>query len=436
MSPYDWSMAMTLRQAAPEEIEQVRLKALRRHLAHAATVPYFRDLFHKHGLVPERAQILDLRDIPLLDRREIEATPQQFVPRPAPEIVDIAMTSGTTGKPMVVPYTAADLDRLAFNEEMGFRAAGITAADRALLTVTLDRCFIAGLAYYSGLTRLGATVIRSGPGQSARQWELINRFRPTVLVGVPSFLMALAAKGKALGFTPKEAGINKLVTIGEPLRRYDHSLTLLGRDLSRIWGAELFSSYGSTEMETAACECSAGIGAHIHPELLLVEIVDEAGKVVADGKPGEVIVTPMGVSGLPLVRFKTGDIARIHRDPCPCGLNSERLGAIEGRLAQRLKVKGTTIYPEMIFQALQERKEVGPVYIEVRNAYDLADEITVIAACDDHGVSERELADLLRSRLRLRPEVKIKPKREVIAAMNADGGRKPKKFFDFRKKDI
>jgi len=432
-SDYNWQEAMTLRQSTPAEINRVRETCLRRHLKHAATAPWFRDLFNDLGLDPQRAKIEDLKRLPLLDRRTIEAAPEKFTPEPRPGIVDIAMTSGTTGRPMVVPYTAGDLTRLAFNEEMGFRSAGVTAADRVLLTVTLDRCFIAGLAYYSGLIRIGASVIRSGPGQPARQWELIERFRPTVLVGVPSFLMALAANGKKQGIDPVESGVRKLVTIGEPLRRHDHSLTHLGSDLTRAWGAQLFSSYGSTEMETAACECAAGAGAHIHPELLLVEIVDDQGREVADGEPGEVVVTPMGVEGLPLVRFKTGDVARIHRGTCDCGWNTERLGAIEGRLAQRLKVKGTTIYPEMIFQALQEVKQVGPVYIEVRNAYDLSDEITVVAGCDDPATTAKELGDLLRARLRLRPEVVVKGKKEVYAAMEADGGRKPKKFFDFRK---
>jgi len=436
MNRYLWSEALNLRQSNPDNIAEVRTKQLRRHLAHAATTPYFRDLFAKREIVPERVETKDLANLPLLDREMIEAEPARFIPEPAPAIADIAMTSGTTGSPLVVPYTAGDLERLAFNEEMAFRGAGISAADRALLTITLDRCFIAGLAYYSGLIRIGAAVIRNGPGQPDRQWELIKRFRPILLVGVPSFLMVLAEKGRAMGIDPATSGVKKLVTIGEPLRRADHSLTHLGSDLKDAWGTEIFSSYGSTEMETAACECPAGTGAHIHPELLLVEIVDESGKIVPDGEPGEVVITPMGVEGLPLVRFRTGDVARLHRGRCECGWHTERLGAIEGRLAQRLKVKGTTIYPEMIFQALQEVKEVGPVYIEVGNAYDLADEITVVAGCNSPDISEKALSDLLRARLRLRPDVRIRPIKEVSAVMSADGGRKPKKFFDFRKQEI
>ena len=430
---YDWKEAMALRRADAAAIARVRTERLRAHLAHAAGAPGYAEMFAAAGVDPATAVPGDLARLPLLDRATLEARPERFIP-PRSRPVDLAMTSGTTGRPLVVPYTKNDLERLAFNEEMGFRTAGVSDRDTALLTVTLDRCFVAGLAYYSGLTRIGAAVIRSGPGQPARQWELIERFRPSLIVGVPSFLMALAAKGRQLGIDPAACGVEKLVTIGEPLRKADHGLTPLGRDLAAAWGAALYSSYGSTEMETAACECSAGRGAHVHPELLIVEIVDEAGRPVADGEAGEVVVTPLGVEGLPLVRFRTGDVARLHRGPCGCGLNTERLGAIEGRLAQRLKVKGTTIYPEMIFQALQEVREIGPVYIEARNAYDLSDEVTVVAGCDDAAVKADTIADMLRARLRVRPEVVIKSRKEVVEAMDT-GGRKPTRFFDFRRQE-
>ncbi|MCK5231297.1 MAG: phenylacetate--CoA ligase family protein, partial [Desulfobulbaceae bacterium] len=183
----------------------------------------------------------------------------------------------------------------------------------------------------------------------------------------------------------------------------------------------------------AFCECPAAHGGHVHPELMIVEIVDDNGQKVPDGKPGEVVVTPLGVEGFPLVRFRTGDVARLHTGTCSCDWQTPRLGPIEGRLDQRLKCKGTTIYPEMIFQAAQKIRSVKAVYIEVRSAFDLSDEVKVVVGTDDRELTSRKLGDLLQARLRVRPEIEIRDHHEVIVDMEKAGGRKLKNFFDFRK---
>ncbi|MCK4838149.1 MAG: AMP-binding protein, partial [Desulfobulbaceae bacterium] len=347
--------------------------------------------------------------------------------------VDLALTSGSTGSPILVPYTAYDLERLAFNEQLSFYGAGVRSNDRLLLCVTLDRCFIAGLAYYTGLIKLGAACIRSGPGQPARQWELINRLKPSGLIGVPSFLLKMAIWGKSHGYNPKKSGIEKLITIGEPIRRPDNSLTPLGHELEEAWQGRIFSSYGATELETAFCECKAGYGGHVHPELMITEIIDAQGMPVSAGTPGEVVVTPLGVEGFPLLRFRTGDIARLHTTPCACGWQTQRLGPIEGRLAQRLKVKGTTLYPEMIFQALQELPEVKASYLEIKAAYDLSDDVHVVIGVDNPaGVEVNRISDHLQALLRVRPEISIRNRGVVQETMEKAGGRKLKRFFDFR----
>jgi phenylacetate-CoA ligase len=322
---------------------------------------------------------------------------------------------------------------LAFNEQLAFYGAGIKKNDRLLLCVTLDRCFIAGLAYYTGLVKLGAACIRSGPGQPARQWELISRLQPTGLIGVPSFLLKMAHWGKSHGYNPQNNGIDTLITIGEPIRRADNSLTPLGQELEEAWQGRIFSSYGATELETAFCECKAGCGGHIHPELMITEIVDDQGNPVPAGNPGEVVVTPLGVEGFPLIRFRTGDIARLHTTPCTCGWQTPRLGPIEGRLAQRLKVKGTTLYPEMIFQALQELPEIRLSYLEVRSAYDLSDDVHVVIGADNPAdVELGRISDHLQARLRVKPEITIKDRGVVQETMEKAGGRKLQRFFDFR----
>ncbi|MBU0729361.1 MAG: AMP-binding protein [Proteobacteria bacterium] len=424
--------AIKLRNTDPETVSAIQVELLKEHIRQAAKAPYYRNLLDSTGCNPDDfSSLADLRAIPLTDRHDLEQNPADFHAISPALMADLALTSGTTGDSVMIPYSANDLKRLAFNETIGFWGTGIRPGDRILLCVTIDRCFIAGLAYYSGLVELGATAIRSGPGQPARQWDLIQKLQPDGMVGVPSFLLRIASWARENGIDPGKSGIRSIVTIGEPVRKADHSLTALGRDLESAWGGRIFSSYGATEMETAFCECQAFQGSHIHPELMLVEIIDDQGNLVPAGHPGEVVVTPMGVEGLPLLRFRTGDIARLHTAPCSCGWQTPRLGAIEGRLAQRLKVKGTTLYPEMIFQALQEIPGVEASYIEVRSSYDLADEITVIVGADEP-IDKVTINEFLQARLRVRPDVIIRKKADVLNVMEKAGGHKLKKFFDLR----
>lgn len=429
---YDMESALVLRQSTPQQIRAIQTELLKYHLVRASVIPYYRSLFDQAGIAIASINSLDkLELLPFTTRKDIDQNPHQFGLSTEEEICDIALTSGTTGVPVTIPYTASDLQRLAFNEAVAYYSAGVCREDRVLLTVTLDRCFIAGLAYYSGITALGAAAIRSGPGQAERQWEIIQKLRPTVIVGVPTFLLELARWGVENKIDVYGSSISKIITIGEPARKPDCSLTVVGRELQKHWGATIFSSYGATELETAFGECVAGKGGHVHPELMIVEIVDDNNNIVSDGSPGEIVVTPLGVEGYPLVRFRTGDVARLTNEPCSCGWNTKRLGPIEGRLAQRLKVKGTTLYPESIFHALQNVKGGVAAYVEVRSDADGADKVKVVVAEEGAGDLDA-IRNCLQAHLRVMVDICMKNKREVTDVMWKDGGRKPKTFFDFR----
>jgi phenylacetate-CoA ligase len=406
---------------------------LRKHLAQAYRTPYYKKIIDSHKIhVDEITTREDLSRLPLTSRIDIEKEPESFYAVSRDLFADIAFTSGSIGRSLAIPYTLHDLERLAFNETINFYSAGIRPGDPILLCVTLDRCFIAGLAYYTGLIKLGASVIRSGAGQPERQWELILSAKPKAIVGVPSFLLKIAQWGEENGYRPDKSTIIKLITIGEPIRKADFTLTALGQKLEESWNAQMFSSYGLTELQTAFCECQKSRGGHEHPEFILTEVVDENGNILPDGQPGEVVVTPLGVEGLPLVRFRTGDIARFYTESCNCGWNTPRLGPIEGRLAQRLKFKGTTLYPEMIFQALDEIQQVDCSYIEVRSLFDLSDNIKVIVGIGSNAVTQERISEHLQARLRVQPEVEIVDKTKVMEKMRVAGGRKLKRFFDLR----
>jgi len=424
--------------AGAAELSAVRTRLLRRHLAHAGRSPFYRDLFSRAGFNPRQVRTPDdLAQLPFTTKRDLEERGRDFLAVPEHETVDVCESSGTTGLPVTMLQTSADLERLAYNEASCFRAAGIKPGERVLVAAALDRCFMAGLAYFLGLNRLGATAIRGGSGSVAFLAEIVLRQRPTTLVGVPTLLAAVAAAVTARGGQPAETGVARIVCIGEPVRRDDLALSPLGERLAALWGASVLGTYASTEMATSFADCAFGMGGHLLPDLIVVEIVDERGRLLTPGEAGEVIATPLQVSGMPLVRFRTGDIATLHSAPCPCGRTSPRLGPVIGRKSQMLKIKGTTVYPPAIFGALQEIPGVQGYFVEVRDTFELSDQITVTvgtAGAAGAALTAESVAEKIAVRTRVKPEVVIVAPEEIVARTIRADKRKPMIFFDLREK--
>ena len=420
---------------AGSESGPVQARLLRRHLAHAGTSPYYREFFFRAGFDPRRVRTTaDLARLPFTTKNDLEQRGPDFLAARAHEVVDVCESSGTTGLPVSMLQTRADLERLAYNEESCFRAAGISPGERVLVAAALDRCFMAGLAYFLGLTRLGATTIRGGSGSVSFLAELILRHRPTALVGVPTLLAAVAEALAARGAQPAATGVTRIVCIGEPVRRDDLSLSPLGERLTALWGASVLGTYASTEMATSFADCAFGMGGHLLPDLMVVEIVDEQGHPVPPGMAGEVVATPLQVSGMPLVRFRTGDIATLHTAPCSCGRTSPRLGPVIGRKSQMLKIKGTTVYPPAIFAALQEIPGVKGYFLEVRDTFELSERITVTVGAAGDTLTPESVAEKIAVRTRVKPEVVIVTPEEIAARTIRADKRKPIVFFDLREK--
>ena len=421
---------------APEpEATTIGMRLLRRHLAYAGTSPFYRELFAREGIDPRRVRTYaDLERLPFTTKSDLEQRGADFLAAPASEVVDVCESSGTTGLPVTLLQTRADLERLAYNEESCFRAAGIVPGERVLIAAALDRCFMAGLAYFFGLTRLGAIAIRGGSGSVAFLAELVLRHRPTALVGVPTLIAAVAEALAVRGTSPAALGVARIVCIGEPVRREDLALSPLGERLAGLWGASVLGTYASTEMATSFADCTHGRGGHLLPDLMLVEIVDDFGRPLPPGEPGEIVATPLQVTGMPLVRFRTGDIATLHAEPCPCGRTSPRLGPVLGRKSQMLKIKGTTVYPPAIFAALQEIPEVRGYFVEVRDTFELSDHVTVTVGAADASLSAESVAGRIAVRTRVKPEVVIATPEAIVARTVSADKRKPTIFFDLREK--
>ncbi len=418
----------------PPAIAAVQDRLLRRHVAFLAErSPFYRRLFKAHGVDPRSVQGCgDLATLPLTGKEDLERCSADLQCVPDSEINDLCLTSGTVGRPVALPQTAADLERLAYNEAQAFAAAGLTSSDRVLIAAAIDRCFMAGLAYFLGLNRLGALAIRGGSSSIPALAELVRSQRPTAIVGVPSLLVSVAARLAADGIAPIDLGVDRLICIGEPVRDADLALSALGRRLAEMWGGQVYGTYASTEMATAFGDCSAGRGGHLQPELMAVEIVDENGRTLSPGTAGEVVATPLQVTGMPLLRFRTGDIAVLHTDACPCGRHTPRLGPVLGRKAQMLKYRGTTVFPPAILAVLQELDGVRGAYIEVFDDYPLSDRIRVVIGAARPDLDPAVVAEELAARLRVKPEVVLADPDTVQQRMMQPDKRKPVNFFDYR----
>lgn len=415
-------------------IAATQLSLLQQHLGYLGKAsPYYRELFREHDFsASQLGSLADLKDLPLTGKQELSARNRDFLAVTEEKVVDICQTSGTTGDPVTIWQTEADLQRLARNEQSAFLAAGIKRTDRVLIGAALDRVFMAGLAYFLGLREIGATAIRAGSGQPVLVAELIRQQRPNVLVGVPSLLLGVAHKLSQRGQNPGELGVEKLICIGEPVRGCDLNLSPLGTALQQYWQAQVLGTYASTELATAFADCSAGYGGHLLPELVVLEIIDEQGHPIASGDPGEVVVTPLGVEGTPLLRYRTGDIARLHTEPCNCGRQTPRLGPIIGRRAQMLKCHGTTLFPGAISSALRELSGVRGHYIEVYHDFDLSDRIRVVVGAMDDDLNATVVAEQIAAKTRVKPEVELVSPDEIMAKTIRPDQRKPVTFFDYR----
>lgn len=437
----NWSCLETVRDAAfgpPAEIAACTDAVLARHVAYChGNSPFYRRRFAELALRPEDITCTaDLARLPLTTKSDLEKCGEEFLCVPMREIVDICQTSGTTGLPVSMLQTENDLLRVSHNEALSFDGAGLTADDRVVVACALGRCFMAGLAYFEGLRQLGATVVRCGGGAPALLAEAVLAHRPTALVCVPSHAVELARELSTRGIEPRELGIHTLVCIGEPVRRPDLSSSALGSRLEALFGARVLGTYASTEMATAFAECVEGCGGHVHPHLMAVEIVDEQGVALPPGEVGEVVATPLGVTGMPLLRFRTGDIASLIDEPCACGRRTMRLGPVRGRRNHMLKIRGTTVYPAAVFDVLQEIPAVRNYYLEVYEDYDLSDRVRVVVGIDDveNAPTTEQITQRLRGRIRVVVEVCAASPDEVRSRTMLPGKRKPVRIFDHRQR--
>ena len=398
---------------------------------------FYKRLFKEHNINVSAIKTLsDLTKLPTTCKDDLQRDNDAFRCVPKSAIVDYASTSGTLGTPVTFGLTDNDLNRLAYNEAISLACAGIKKGDVVQLMTTIDRRFMAGLAYFLGVRQLGASIVRVGAGIPELQWDSIRLYEPTYLIAVPSFLLKMIAYAEKNRIDYEASSVKGVVCIGESLRNQDFSNTLLAEKIAEKWkGIKLYSTYASTEMSTTFTECEYQQGGHHHPELIITEVLDDAGNRVGENESGELTITTLGVEAMPLVRFRTGDIVTMHTGTCACGRNTARVSPVLGRKQQMIKYKGTTLYPPVLMDLLTNFEEIENYIIEISTNSILTDEILIrIGTRTPTEALKERISNHFRAKIRVVPKIEYCDIAELERELYPLGSRKPMKFVDKRKR--
>ncbi|WP_106917953.1 phenylacetate--CoA ligase family protein [Chryseobacterium aurantiacum] len=419
----------------PQEIKSTQEEKLQKLLVYLeGNSPFYQRLFKEHNInIAEIRTLDDLQKIPTTTKNDLQQYNHDFFCIPPDKIVDYSTTSGTLGDPVTFGLSDGDLERLAYNEAISFACAGIRKGDVVQMITTIDKRFMAGLAYFLGLRKMGASVVRMGPGIPELQWDSIFRYKPKYLITVPSFLLKMIDYAEKHGLDYKNSSVYGAVCIGESIKNQDFTDNILSQKIKEKWNIKLFSTYASTEMSTAFTECEFQKGGHHHPELIITEILDDEGNVVEEGESGELTITTLGVEAIPLLRFKTGDIVKAHYEPCQCGRNTMRLGPVIGRKQQMIKYKGTTLYPPAMNDILNDFNNILCYQIVIQSNEIGLDEIIIKVSTEQENENfVSEVRDHFRAKLRVSPKIEVIDFNILSKTVFNPNSRKPITFIDLR----
>jgi phenylacetate-CoA ligase len=354
------------------ELEEFQSEALARSVAQAATSPHYSKRFAGLGLDPSDIRRGDdITKLPFTTKEDLRLSyPNTMLTVDPERVIRMHTSSGTTGKPTAIFHTREDVDNWAELMARCLAMTGATSSD-VFQNMSGYGLFTGGLGLHYGAERLGMWVIPAGAGNTARQIMLIRDFHVTVIHATPSYAMHVAERMVLEGDDPKSLGI-KIAALGaEP---YTEELRLKLQDL---YGFKAFNSYGLSEMNGpgVAFECPCQDGMHIWEDSYLVEIINpETLEPVADGEIGELVMTTLRRTAMPIIRYRTRDLTRKMTGDCPCGRKHVRLARFVGRSDDMLIVRGVNVFPSQIEEVIMRHKWLGGNYViqlEKKQALDL-----------------------------------------------------------------
>ena len=300
----------------------------------------------------------DFENLPFSEKSDLrDAYPLGLMTAPEEEIVRIHSSSGTTGLPVIIPYTAKDVDDWAIMFARCYEYAGITKMDRIQITPGYG-LWTAGIGFQNGAEKLGAMVIPMGPGNTDKQLQMMRDMGSTVLCATSSYALLLTEE-------IEKRGIRDQIKLKKGVIGSERWSDKMRKRISEGLGIELYDIYGLTEIygPGIGINCKYNTGMHYWDDYLYIEIIDPVTlKPVPDGEMGEIVITTLVKEGAPLIRYRTHDLSRIIPGECPCGSKHPRLDTIMGRTDDMMKIKGVNVFPSQIEEILQSFPEVSSEY--------------------------------------------------------------------------
>ncbi|MBK1649450.1 phenylacetate--CoA ligase family protein [Rhabdochromatium marinum] len=360
----------------PTEARQaLQLERLRALVERVAAVPFYRAHFERHDLSAARIHSLDdLRRLPFTTKDDLRRHhPFGFLTVPRSEVARIHGSSGTTGTPTFVAYTKADLALWA-DLCARFLVAGGLRPEHTVQVAFGYGLFTGGFGLHYGIERVGAAIIPAAAGNTRRQLTIMRDLDPEVLICTPSYALTVADGARELGIDPRSLPIRFGHFGGEPWTED------LRRDIETQLDIQAFNNYGLSEVigPGVSGECSERTGMHLQDDHFLVECLDpDTLEPVPEGEPGELVITTLTREAMPLLRYRTRDIARLYRDPCPCGRTSVRMSRVTGRSDDMLIIRGVNLFPSQIEEALLRVEGATAHYLIEVERPGIMDELTV-----------------------------------------------------------
>lgn len=371
-----------------EDIEKVQLSRLKDTVERVYSLtPFYKDKFAEMGITPDDISSLeDIKKLPFTTKKDLRAHyPFGLFTVPMSEVVRVHSSSGTTGKPTVVGYTKADMD--VWDEVMArvFTMAGGTSEDIVHNGYGYG-LFTGGLGFHNGAEKIGATIIPASGGMTDRQLMLMRDFGATILAATPTFSLHMAEVAKKAGANYlKDYKLKAGIFGAEPTSKG------LKKEVSEAWGIDYHEVYGLSEIigPGVACSCKESELLHVFEDHFYFEIINpETGEEMPEGERGELVITPLTKQALPLLRYRTGDITSITKEPCKCGRTLIRMESIVGRADDMLIISGVNVYPSQIEHVIANTEGVTLNYQIIADKKGHLDKLEIHVEVSDEIMSD------------------------------------------------
>ncbi|HQA03689.1 MAG TPA: phenylacetate--CoA ligase [Thermodesulfovibrio thiophilus] len=390
-----------------EQLRALQLERLKQTVKRAyERVSYYKKIFDEIGLTPEDVRTLDdIKNIPFTSKADLrEVYPFGIFASPLRDIIEIHMSSGTTGKPVVAGYTRHDIEIWSEVTARALTMAGTTKDD------IIQNCygyglFTGGFGVHYGAQKIGATVVPASAGNTRKQIEIMRDFGTTILTCTPSYALYLAEVAQEIGIPPTTLKL-KAGSFGAEMWTEQ-----MRNEIEKRFNINAFNIYGLTEIigPGVAHECIEKKGLHVFEDHFFMEVIHpDTGDPVPDGKRGELVLTTLTREGMPMLRFRTKDVTSIIKEKCSCGRTFVKIERIRGRTDDMIKVRGVMIFPYQIEKAILEVQGVEPHYQIVITRPQYLDEIEVmVEVSKDTFSDEVRHIENLRKKLEKRIEETI-----------------------------